>query len=543
MTFKEIMLDILLPFLGGLGLFLFGMKMLSDNLEKTAGSKLRKMMDIMTSNRFAGVAVGTVFTMAIQSSSATTVMVVGFVNAGLMTLMQAAGVILGADIGTTITSQLIAFKLTDIAPVFLFVGVVLMFFVKRTKRIASIGAAIAGFGILFIGMSMMSTGLKPLAEMDKFTNILILFENPLLGLLAGAILTGIIQSSSASMGILLAMSLQGLVSLEGSVFIILGFNIGTCITALLACIGTNKMAKRAATLHLLFKIIGAAIFIVLLQFLPITRWITALSSDTTRQLAHFHTLFNITMVAMMLPVMKYVVWLAKKIIPGEDMVKAPLKLVFIEDHMFVTPPMAVTQIVREVERMGELALKNIKNAVSAFKKADERLIDNVYDHEQVIDFLNHEISKSLVRVNQLDISPDDSKLAGALFHVVNDLERIGDHAENIAEFAESRIEKPTKYSEEAMIELDEMSSKVFNLLVIALEIFHDNDIERANTVIPVLEQEIDDMEKTLRKRHIKRLKKNQCSARAGTIFIDILSNLERVADHSTNIAYSILEDS
>lgn len=543
MTFKEIMFDILLPFLGGLGLFLFGMKMLSDNLEKTAGSKLRRMMDIMTSNRFAGVTVGAIFTMAIQSSSATTVMVVGFVNAGLMTLMQAAGVILGADIGTTITSQLIAFKLTDIAPLFLFVGVVMMFFIKKNKKAASIGAAIAGFGILFVGMSMMSTGLKPLAEMNQFTEILVLFENPLFGLLAGALLTGIIQSSSASMGILLAMSMQGLVTLEGSVFIILGFNIGTCITALLACIGTNKMAKRAATLHLLFKIIGAFIFILLLQFLPITRWISALSSDTTRQLAHFHTLFNIVMVVMMLPVIKYVVWLANKIIPGKDMVKAPLKLMYIEDHMFVTPAMAVTQIVKEVERMGDIALKNIKNAVMAFKGESSDLVKNVYDHEEVIDFLNHEISKSLVQVNQLEISPEDSILTGTLFHVVNDLERVGDHAENIAEFAESRIEKPIKYSEEAFLELDEMSSKVFNLLFIALEIFHDNDMERANAVIPPLEQEIDDLERILRKRNIKRLKKKQCSARAGTIFIDILSNLERVADHSTNIAYSILEDS
>ena len=543
MTFKEIMLDILLPFLGGLGLFLFGMKMLSDNLEKTAGSKLRRMMDIMTSNRFAGVAVGTVFTMAIQSSSATTVMVVGFVNAGLMTLMQAAGVILGADIGTTITSQLIAFKLTDIAPIFLFVGVAMMFFVKKNKRAASIGAAIAGFGILFVGMSMMSSGLEPLAEMEQFTNILILFENPFLGLLAGALLTGIIQSSSASMGILLAMSMQGLVSLEGSVFIILGFNIGTCITALLACIGTNKMAKRAATLHLLFKIIGAFIFILLLQFLPVTRWISALSSDTTRQLAHFHTLFNVVMVAIMLPAIKYVVWMANKIIPGKDMEKSPLKPMYIEDHMFITPAMAVTQIVKEVERMGDLALNNIKDAVSVFKSEDSAMLKSVYDHEEVIDYLNHEISKSLVQVSQLAISPADSKLAGALFHIVNDLERIGDHAENIAEFAENKIEKPIKYSDEAISELDEMSEKVFNLLIIALEIFHDCDIERANKIIPGLEQEIDDMEKTLRKRHIKRLKKNQCTARAGTIFIDILSNLERVADHSTNIAYSILEDS
>ena len=543
MTFKEIMFDILLPFLGGLGLFLYGMKLLSDNLEKTAGSKLRRMMDIMTSNRFAGVAVGAVFTMAIQSSSATTVMIVGFVNAGLMTLMQAAGVILGADIGTTITSQLIAFKLTDIAPLFLFIGVAMMFFVKKNKRVANIGAAIAGFGILFVGMSMMSSGLKPLAEMNQFTNILVLFENPLLGLLAGALLTGIIQSSSASMGILLAMSMQGLVTLEGSIFIILGFNIGTCITALLACIGTNKMAKRAATLHLLFKIIGASIFIVLLQFLPITRWIAALTNDTTRQLAHFHTLFNLVMVAIMLPAMKYIVWLVNKIIPGKDLVTAPLKLMYIEDHMFITPAMAVTQIVKEVERMGNMALKNIKNAVFAFKNESQDLVKSVYDHEEVIDYLNHEITKSLVQVNQLDISEKDSLLTGALFHVINDLERIGDHAENIAEFAENRVEKSIKYSKEAMGELDKISSKVFNLLVIALEVFHDNDIERANLVIPPLEQEIDDMEKSLRKRHIKRLKKKQCTARAGTIFIDILSNLERVADHSTNIAYSILEDS
>ncbi|MFO7612344.1 MAG: Na/Pi cotransporter family protein [Clostridia bacterium] len=542
MGVKEVLIEILIPFMGGLGLFLFGMKMLSDNLEKTAGPKLRRMMEIMTGNRFAGVAVGTVFTMAIQSSSATTVMVVGFVNAGLMSLMQAAGVILGADIGTTITSQLIAFKLTDIAPVFLFVGIMMMFFAKKNKRVSNIGAAVAGFGILFIGMVMMSNGLGPLAGMEKFTNILILFENPFLGLLAGALLTGIIQSSSASMGILLAMSLQGLVTLEGSVFIILGFNIGTCITALLACIGAGRMARRAAMLHLLFKVIGAAVFIVLMRFIPVVRWIEALSSDTTRQLAHFHTIFNIVLVAIMLPFIKQIVWLAGKIIPGEDMATEPMKLMYIEERMFVTPTMAVTQIVREVERMGGLALENIRNSIKSFLEEDENIIKSVFSNEAVMDFLNHGITKNLVRVNQLEISSEDSRLVGALFHVVNDLERISDHAENIAEFAQMRIDKGIKYSEEAAGELEVMSKKVFFLLEKSLSIFSGNDMDGARQEIPPLEQEIDDMEDKLRKLHIKRLKKQQCTAQAGTVFIALLSNLERVADHSTNIAFSILED-
>lgn len=541
MTSKFILMEIFLPFISGLGLFLYGMKMLSDNLEKAAGSKLRKLLDIITSNRFAGLAVGTIFTMVIQSSSATTVMVVGFVNAGLMMLSQAAGVILGADIGTTITSQLIALELTAVAPVFLFTGVIMIFFVKN-KNIKNIGGAIAGFGILFVGMEIMGNGMKELTAFDNFNNILTLFSNPFLGLLVGALLTALIQSSSASMGILLAMSMQGLVTLESSVYIIIGFNIGTCITALLACIGANKMAKRAALMHLIFKIVGGLIFLIILEFVPVVSWLEKLTPDTTKQLANFHTIFNIVMVAMMLPVIKYVVWLSEKIIPGIDLMKEPHRLTYVDEQMLITPAVIVPQLIKEVNRMGEMALANIKDSIVAFQGMDEDIIDGVFDREELIDYLNHEITNYLVRSNQLDLSNDDIKTTSSLFHIVNDLERISDHAENIVEFAQTRKERNLKYTDDAMLELDTMIEKVSHILDRSLEVFTNNDIEGATHDIPILEEEIDNLEAAYRKHHIKRLRKQKCSARAGTIFIDILSNLERVADHATNIAYSILDD-
>lgn len=541
MTFEFIIMEVTLPFLAGLGLFLFGMKLLSDNLEKAAGTKLRKLLNVMTTNKFLGLTVGALFTAVIQSSSATTVMVVGFVNAGLMNLMQAAGVILGADIGTTITGQLIALDLTAIAPVFLFVGVVMYFFIKN-KKISIIGAAIAGFGILFVGLDMMGSGLKELAQFEEVTNLLIMFKNPLLGLFAGALLTTLIQSSSASMGILLAMSMQGLVTLDMSVYLIIGFNIGTCITALLACIGANKAAKRAALIHLMFKIFGAIIFIIVLQFLPIVSWLEAMTSDVTKQLANFHTVFNVIMVLIMLPLIKYIVWISEKLIKGDDLMKEPMQLAFVDEQMLVTPAIVVPQLVKEVERMGELALINIKDSVLAFKTKDQSIIESVYDREALVDYLNHEITRYLVKSNQLDLSEEDISSISAMFHIVNDLERISDHAENINDFAVTSIEKDLKYTDEAFIELDNMIKKVANIVKKAIEIYATNDIEGATNLIPKLEEEIDKLELSYRKRHIKRLKKQKCTARAGTIFIDILSNLERVADHATNIAYTILDD-
>ena len=532
---------IILTFSGGLGMFLFGMKLMSDNLEKVAGSKLRNMLNLITKNRFLAVLVGTFFTALIQSSSATTVMVVGFVNAGLMNLMQAAGVIMGANIGTTVTAWLVSVSipLKEIAPFVLFIGVILIFFIQKQKTKTS-GLVLIGFGLLFLGMTAMSDAMKPLREMPQFTNMLASFENPFLGVVAGALLTGVIQSSSASMGILIAMAGQGLIDLQSSVFIVLGFNIGTCITAMLSVIGANKTAKRAALIHLMFNIIGSIIFILIIEVFPsIITYISSLAETTKVQLAYFHTIFNVSMTLLLLPFANLLVLLSKKIILGEDPKREEMKLQYLENHMFATPTVLTAQIGLEVDRMASLANQNIHDSIDAFMYEDKTKIDIVLNREQVIDYLNHEISEYLVKANQMGLSEKDSEYISRLFHVVSDIERIGDHAENIVEFAVSRIERNTKYSDEAMAELDDFSELIYSIIDTALIAFKDIEDEDAYQKVLSLEDKIDKLENKLRKRHIKRLKKNECNARAGTIFIDILGNLERVADHAVNISRAL----
>ncbi|MBN2878074.1 MAG: Na/Pi cotransporter family protein [Clostridia bacterium] len=538
---ESTVVTIVLTFSGGLGMFLFGMKLMSDNLEKIAGSKLRNMLNLITKNRMLGVLVGTLFTALIQSSSATTVMVVGFVNAGLMNLMQATGVIMGANIGTTITAWLVSVSipLKELAPFILFIGVIFIFFIQK-QRTKTTGMVLVGFGLLFIGMAAMSTAMKPLREIEAFTTMLSTFKNPFLGVLAGAVLTGIIQSSSASMGILIAMAGEGLIDLQSAVFIVLGFNIGTCITAILSVIGANKTAKRAAIIHLLFNIIGSILFIILIEIFPsIITSVESLAASTTIQLAYFHTIFNVSMTILLLPFANFLVFLSKKLITGEDPVREEMKLQYLENHMFATPTVLTAQIGLEVERMAQLARQNIHDSIDAFKNKDKSLVDSVFNREQVIDYLNHEISEYLVKANLLGLSEKDSEYISRLFHVVSDLERIGDHAENIAEFAVSRIERGTKYTDEAMEELSDYSKLIYDIIDNSLIAFKDPDNDLAFDTVISLEEKIDQAEEKLRKRHIKRLKRNECNARAGTIFIDILSNLERVADHSVNIASAI----
>ncbi len=531
-----------LEMFAGLALFLFGMNMMSTNLEKAAGSGLRKMLNALTKNKYLGLVVGALFTMVIQSSSATTVMAVGFVNAGLMSLTQSVGVIFGANIGTTITAQLIAFKLTKAAPVLLFVGVAMMLFIKR-KTVQRIGFVVLGFGLLFFGLNTMSSAMKPLRDLQAFKDLVVQLQGPM-GILVGTLITTVIQSSSASIGILQALSMQGLIGIEGAIFVLLGTNIGTCITALLASIGTSKNAKRAALIHLLFNVLGSIVMISLVYTLPVTAWMQKMApGDVSRQIANSHLIFNILATIIFLPMSSLFVKVAKKVISGEDPEREPQKLMYIEDHLFATPTIVVAQLIKEVERMGILAKRGIKNAVEAFINKDQKLVDKVLDDEEVIDFLNHEVTKYLVKANQLDLSPGDAKLLGAMYHVVNDFERIGDHAENIAEFAQARIDNKLSFTNKALKELDYMSGKVVNLLGMSNEIFTNSDVKRAQIEVAPLEQEIDDLEKFHRKEHIDRLNCGKCSPRSGTIFIEILSNLERVADHATNVAYSVLEDS
>lgn len=523
--------------LGGLGLFLYGMKLMSDSMEKAAGDKLRKILSMLTNNRFYGVLVGLVVTSIIQSSSATTVMVVSFVNSGMMTLLQAAGVIMGANIGTTITGQLVALNLSSVAPIILFVGVVFTMFGKN-KFFHAMGELITGFGILFVGLSMMSSAMKPLGEMESFRNFLVNFQNPLMGVLAGTIFTGIIQSSSASIGILQALALQGLIGLDTAVYVILGQNIGTCVTAMLACIGTNRTAKRAAMIHLLFNIIGASVFLLALNFIPIVPWIVSLTSNSASQIAQFHTFFNVVMTLLLFPFTNMLVSLSKLIIPGEDPAHESLQLKYIDGRLLKMPAMALEQLFNEVNRMSDIASQNFQLAIQTFFNFDQNSVGKGKELEDVTNFLYHEITKYLVDMQGITLPQQDLAIIASMHGVVSDIERVGDHAENIMEYASIVHENKVAFSFEALKELRLMCDKVEELLALSLSILKAWNTEQVNQV-DALERAVDNMEKELKENHLRRLSKKECIPRAGLLFTDMIVDLERVGDHATNIAYSV----
>lgn len=535
-------LNMLIAFSGGLGLFIYGMKMLGDGLENAAGNRLKRLLEILTKNRLMGVLVGAIVTAIIQSSSATTVMLVGFVNAGIMTLAQTVGVIMGANIGTTITAQLIAFKLTDVAPLAVFIGVGLIFFAKKTFW-KKIGEVIAGFGILFIGMDAMSGAMKPLQNEPVFRELLLKFQNPILGILAGTLLTAILQSSSASIGILQALAMQNLIGLDSALFILFGQNIGTCITAILASIGTNVNAKRTALIHLLFNVMGTVIFIAIIQLgVPYISWIEGISpGDTVRQIANAHTGFNIVNTLILLPLGGYLVKFAEKAIPGGENGYDEKRLMYLDKRILETPPIAVAQIMKEVKRMANFSKSNAHTAMEAIMKKDENLINDVYKKEEIINYLNREITNYLILCNGLDLPNRDLKLVGGLFHVVNDIERIGDHAENLVEYAEYFIENNLEFSDIAVEDLELMTGKVMTLLDNSIIALNTRDKNIAKQVEKE-EEDIDALLEELRERHIERLNNQTCNPSAGIVFLDIITNLERIADHGINIVQSVLDD-
>jgi len=469
-------------------------------------------------------------------------MVVGFVNAGLMNLLQAVGVIMGANIGTTITGQMIATLDMDlIAPVLALAGVVMLTMLKG-KTVQAIGQVLAGLGILFIGMDTMSGAMKPLQENDAFKNLLLQFSgNPILGVIVGAAFTAILQSSSAATGILQAMALQGLIGLESSIFILFGMNIGTCVTAMLACIGTSYSARRTAVIHLLFNCIGTCIFIALALVLPIIDWIKAISPlGPMQEIANTHTVFNIFTTVIMLPASSLLVKLSYKVVRGEDPVTEPMALKYLNEKTLSTPMMAVAEVIKEVERMGELTARNIKAAVDGFRAGDMSTTKEILDNEAVINFLNHSITGYLVKINAMPLDDKENRLIGSLFHVVNDLERIGDHAENIVEYTVDRVENNVPYSVAALGELEYVAEKCESILNDALDIFSRHKAKPGELDdITDREEEIDELTEKLRDSHIQRLTEGLCTPKSGTNFLDLLINLERVSDHAANIAYSV----
>ncbi len=537
-------LSVILGLMGGLGLFLYGMELMSKSLEKVAGAKMRSVLEFFTRNRFTGMLVGVVFTAIIQSSSATTVMVVSFVNSGLMNLMQAAGVIMGANIGTTVTSQLIAINLSDWAPLFVMVGVVMSIFCKNQK-ITRMGDVILGFGILFMGLTTMSSSMSVLKESPVIAQALGSLNNHFLAILMGFVITAVLQSSSATVGIVLLLASQGLLEIQICFFIILGCNIGSCVSALLASLGGRTDAKRAAWIHFLFNIVGSILILAILTVAlnPVTSFIQYISGgNAAREVANAHTIIKVVEVLLLFPFIQWIVKLTYRIVPGEEEgEKEGFQLEYIGEKNVFSPTTAVFDATRELERMGYMAIGNLQRAMDALISLDEREIRRVYEVEKNINYLNETITDYLVALNQTTIPVDDAKSIGGLFHVANDIERIGDHAENVAEAAQRRLEQNLDISPQARDGLFRMLGKVVQITEYALDMFSNNNQEHIQE-IQDLEDEVDEMERQLQQEHVDRLTRNECTPAAGMVYSDIISGLERVSDHATNIAFSISEE-
>ena len=429
-------MDVLTLF-AGLALFLYGIKEMGEGLEKAAGHRMQRLLETLTKNKFSAVLVGALVTGVIQSSSATTVMVVGFVNAGLLPLRNAIGVIMGANIGTTVTSLMLSVKL-DFGVIFAVIGLVFLLLSGRSS-FKMLGQIFLGLGILFVGMKTMTSAMEPMRDWEGFRTMITGVSNPLLGVMVGALITALLQSSSASIGILQALASANLIGLHSSLFILFGQNIGTCITALLASIGTNKTAKRAAIVHLLFNVLGSALFIVIALTLPFADWIESLAGDNLRlQIALAHIIFNVTTTVILLPLSRLLEKAAFYIIRGKDKLEEPMRLTYFDDRLFSTPPIAAKQLFREVSRMGELVKQNFAFSMDYFFKNKDIPLDEFEHKENVIDYLNTEVTAKLIELRGLTLTARDVHLMGSLFHVVNDLERIGDHAVNITEIADAR---------------------------------------------------------------------------------------------------------
>ncbi|MGN0343842.1 MAG: Na/Pi cotransporter family protein [Lachnospiraceae bacterium] len=533
-------MSLILTLMGGLGLFLFGMNFMSQGLQKAAGAKLRSVLTAISKNKYIAVLFGALFTAIIQSSGATTVMVVTFVNAGLMELTQAVGIIFGANIGTTITAQLVSFNLTAVAPLILFVGVVMFLFMKQ-PIFKKIGEVVIGFGALFMGISMMSGAMSQLNDYPVVINTLAQLTNPVLAILVGLIITVIVQSSSVTVSILLLMAGQGLVTLPVCFYFILGCNIGSCTPAVMAAMDAKKDAKRAALIHVLFNVFGMIIISVILIFAmePFTAFIQAISgSDIKRSVANTDTIYKVFQTVIFLPVSTQFIKLVNRLVPGEDVKHEGFALQYISKSTVFSPTAAIVEAMQEISRMGRKAEQNLQLSMEAFFDGDQAKIDQVYVTEKYIDYLSHEITDYLVDVNQRQLPVSDSLKIGGLFHVVNDIERIGDHAENIADAAVRMKEENLSFSKKATKEIQDMFEKDMRVLNCALEMFENEDRSHMQE-IRAIEEEVDQMEIDLQNSHIRRMAKGKCSPESGLIFTDLVTGLERVADHATNIAFAL----
>lgn len=531
----------ILSMAGGLGLFLFGIRTMGDGLENAAGAKLKRMLEVLTGNRFLAVLVGFVVTAIIQSSTATTVMVVGFVNAGMMSLAQAVGVIMGANIGTTVTSLLIALNFSSVAAASVLVGVILMLASKKTV-VKNLGAIFTGFGLLFLGIDMMSDSMAPLRDSAGFMNFIVTVSEsplrPLFGIILGIVMTAVLQSSSASVGVLQTLAMQGLVPLKFSVFVLFGQNIGTCLTALFSTVGAKKNSKRAAVIHLLFNLIGTGIFILIALLTPYVEWIERLSPDPMAQIAISHIVFNIVSTVVMFPFAKALVKLSCLLVPGKDDSESEMHCKFIDDRLLNTPPFAVMQVSKEVARMAKLARDNFETSAHALINRSDKDLDKVMENEEIINYLNHHITSYLVKLNALDITDSDSDYIARVFHAINDIERVGDHAINLAEAAQHNIGEGLKFSDPAREELNQLCGSVVTLLERSMAAFDNQSLSDDEAKeLSDLEEHIDDLTLECQDSHIFRLNRKECNTEAGMLYLNTITDFERVGDHAINIAF------
>ena len=545
------MSSIVIPFIGGLAMFIYGMNIMADGLQHAAGSKMKKILEVLTQNKLMSIALGALVTAIIQSSSATTVMVVGFVNAGLMNLTQAISVIMGANIGTTITGWLVSagewakmFSPATLAPIAVMVGVIITLVGKRQQS-KDVAGIIIGFGILFIGMNTMSDAVYPLRESEVFkTAFISMGSNPFLGILVGAGVTAIIQSSSASQGILLSLASAGLVPTNAAVFIIMGQNIGTCVTAILSSVGASKNAKCVGTMHLTFNIAGTIIFSILAMFL-FARLDPSYGEGIINmtQISFIHTVFNVGTTIILMPFSGYIIKFAMKVngLKAVETKSDEAELVHLDKRMMSTPSVAVEGAKLETIRMGRIARENLSLALSTLSDHDEEKMADVKQREFVIDKLCDNISKYLIDLCMLHLSDKDNEMVTSLLNTVSDMERVGDHAENIVELAEEMKQEGISFSDTALEELNEMSTTTLGAYDNAVKALELDDITYA-VKTSFLEDQVDAMEKKLRAGHIERLSNAECSVNAGIHFIDLLGNLERVSDHAMNIAQVVLNE-
>ena len=541
--------SIIIPFVGGLGMFIYGMQIMAQGLENAAGSRMKSLLEALTKNKLFGVMLGAFITAVIQSSSATTVMVVGFVNAGIMNLSQAMGVIMGANIGTTVTGWLVSsvewakfLSPANLAPIAIIIGVIIMLTGKRrsSKDISSI---IVGFGILFVGITTMSSAVAPLQESEAFCSIFVkLGHNPFLGILAGALVTAIIQSSSASVGILQSLAAAGLVPFNAAVYIIMGQNIGTCVTAIMSSIGAKKTAKTAAIMHLLFNVIGTIIFsVAAIFFFKVLNPGMGAGMITQTEISTVHTIFNIGTTLLLFPVSDWIIKLARKLQKEEDGVVDESR-VLLDERMLETPSIAIQSVVSEVCRMGYIVKGTMDKTRRVLFTQDEETMNEIREEESIADRLCKGITDYLIRISSLATNEKEHQHVASLLQIVSDIERISDYCENISEYAENLANQKKKFSGVGAAEMKEMLEVCSDSFTYAVEAFEENSAEKALKVIEK-ERSADDLEIRLRADHMQRLANKQCDTEAGIVFLDALVGLERISDHSRNIAEEVLSAS